>query len=129
MAARPRPKTQDEYIASAPEEVQGILRRIQRDVQRAVPRALPCISYTMPAFRLGKVFFYFAAFKKHIGIYPPVPSDSPLAEKLAPFRGPKGNLTFPLSQPIPYPLITQVARALAACLGAASHTRRQKSAN
>ncbi len=82
----------------------------------------------MPAFRLGKVFVYFAAFKQHIGIYPPVPSIHPLAEKLAPYRGPKGNLSFPLSQPIPYALIKQVARALAAHYGAKTSTRRPKRA-
>jgi len=128
MAARPRPQTQDEYIAAAPEAVQDILRRIQQDVQLAVPDADPCISYAMPAFRKGKVFFYFAAFKHHIGVYPPIPSDSPLATKLAPYRGPKGNLSFSLAQPMPYALIEQVARALATLHGAPSRKRRKQSA-
>lgn len=128
MVARPRPQTHEEYFASAPEDVQDILRRIQREVQLALPLAEPCISYTMPAFRLGKVFFYFAAFKKHIGVYPPVPLDSPLAKKLAPFRGPKGNLSFPLSQPVPYSLIKQVACSLAAHYGTSPRTRPPRSA-
>ncbi len=114
MVAHPKPRTHEEYFACLPEEVAGVLRRIQQDVQTALPAAEPCISYGMPAFRLGKVFFYFAAFKKHVGIYPPVPNGSPLDEKLAPYRGPKGNLSFPLSERMPYALIKQVARSLAA---------------
>ena len=66
----------------------------------------------MPAFRRGKVFFYFAAFKRHIGIYPPLHDDAALVAELEPFRGPKGNLSFPLDQPLPLELIGRVAEAL-----------------
>lgn len=116
---RSQPRTHEEYIASAPEEVRGILRRIRREVKAAAPLAEPCIGYGMPAFRLGRVFIYFAAFKQHVGIYPPVPADSPLSDELAAYRGPKGNLSFPLSRPMPYALIRQVARALAKRYGTA----------
>ncbi|MGE0388230.1 MAG: AAC(3)-I family aminoglycoside N-acetyltransferase [Gammaproteobacteria bacterium] len=102
------------YIAAAPRDVQPILRRIQAEVQAAVPDAEPCLGYRMPAFRRGRIFIYFAAFKKHIGVYPPVTGDAALRSQLAPFRGPKGNLIFPLAQPVPFDLIARVARALAA---------------
>ena len=105
--------THEEYIAAAAEELQPILRSIQDEVERAVPQATRCVSYNLPAYRAGKVFFYFAAFKQHIGIYPPVRWDETLIEELAPFRNEKGNLRFPLSKPIPLELIGRVARALA----------------
>jgi uncharacterized protein YdhG (YjbR/CyaY superfamily) len=76
------------------------------------PGSTECISYQMPALRHDKVFLYFAAFKKHIGVYPPV-QDQALAEELARYRGPKGNLQFPLSAPLPYDLIARVAQSLA----------------
>ena len=57
-------------------------------------------------------FFYFAAFKKHIGIYPPVTQDAQLIQELAPYRGEKGNLSFPLGEPLPIDLIGRVAVAL-----------------
>jgi len=104
----------DQYFAVQPPAVQAILQQIQRQVEARLPEAIRCISYNMPAFRLGKVFFYFAAFKKHIGIYPPVTADQALIESLAPLRGPKGNLSFPLDKPLPYELIGDVAEALAA---------------
>ena len=104
----------DQYIAAQTPTVQAILTEIQRRVETQVPEAVRCIGYNMPAFRRGKIFFYFAAFKKHIGIYPPVTADQALIASLAPFRGPKGNLSFRLDQPMPYELIAHVAEARAA---------------
>jgi uncharacterized protein YdhG (YjbR/CyaY superfamily) len=103
----------DEYIASAPVTVRPVLEEIRRVIGRIVPSAKETISYQMPAFKLDKTFVYFAAFKKHIGVYPPVRADQALAEALLPYRGEKGNLAFPLDQPIPYELIGRVAATLA----------------
>ena len=64
----------------------------------------------MPAFTLDGDLIYFAAFKKHIGIFPPVRGDESLSKELSRFRGEKGNLKFPLDQPIPYALIRRVVR-------------------
>ena len=102
----------DDYIAAAPVGVRRILEDIRLVVKDRVPAATETISYQMPAFRLGKVFFHFAAFKKHIGVYPPVKGDEDLQQALLPYRGEKGNLKFPLDQPIPYDLIGRVASAL-----------------
>lgn len=103
----------DDYIAAAAPVAQPILTRIRAAVREAVPDATECISYQMPALRVRKVFFYFAAFKKHIGVYPPVKGSATLQKRLAPYRGPKGNLQFPLDEPMPYALIAQVAKTLA----------------
>ncbi|MBL8429271.1 MAG: hypothetical protein JNJ95_05180 [Dechloromonas sp.] len=107
-------ESHDQYFAAQPHAVQLILHMIQREVEARLPEAVRCIGYNVPAFRLGKVFPYFAAFKKHIGIYPPLTADQSLIESLAQFRGPKGNLSFPLDKPLPYRLIGDVAEALAA---------------
>ena len=66
----------------------------------------------MPAFKLDRVFFYFAAFKQHIGVYPPVKGDRELQNELLPYRGDKGNLRFLLRESIPYELIGRVASAV-----------------
>jgi uncharacterized protein YdhG (YjbR/CyaY superfamily) len=89
-----------------------VLEVIRTTVASLLPDATPCIGYNMPAFRDGRIFFYFAAFKKHIGIYPPVTRDADLISELAPYRGEKGNLSFPLNQPLPLELIGRVALAL-----------------
>ena len=95
-----------------PPEARRLLRSIQAKVEALVPGASRCISYNMPAFKHGRVFFYFAAFERHIGIYPPVTQDARLMEELAPYRGEKGNLSFPHREPLPIELIGRVALAL-----------------
>jgi uncharacterized protein YdhG (YjbR/CyaY superfamily) len=102
----------DEYFASISPEVMPLLASIQAKVESLLPEASRCISYGMPAFRTRRVFFYFAAFKKHIGIYPPITQDVILIQEIAPYRGEKGNLSFPLNQPLPLDLIGRVALAL-----------------
>ncbi|MEW6745183.1 MAG: DUF1801 domain-containing protein [Planctomycetota bacterium] len=102
------PATIDEYIAASPPAVRPILKEIRRTISTAAPGAEELISYRMPAFRLHGILVYFAAFKSHIGLYPPVSGDQRLEKALAPYAGPKGNLKFPLDRPIPYALIKRV---------------------
>jgi len=104
------PASIDDYIASQASAVQPVLQRIRAIVREEAPDAQETISYRMPAFMQGGALFYFAAFKKHIGIYPPVRDDVALLQALAPYRGEKGNLSFPLAQAMPYELIRCVAR-------------------
>jgi uncharacterized protein YdhG (YjbR/CyaY superfamily) len=106
--------THEDYFAAQSTAVRQLLAHIQAEVERQVPGSARCISYNMPAFRQQRVFFYFAAFKKHIGVYPPVVDDPGLIAETAAFRGPKGNLSFPIGQALPLALIGRVALALAA---------------
>lgn len=100
----------DDYIAAQACAVQPILQRIRAIVREVAPHAQETISYRMPAFMLGGALLYFAAFKKHIGIYPPVRGDAALLQALARYRGERGNLSFPLAEAMPYELIRRVAR-------------------
>jgi uncharacterized protein YdhG (YjbR/CyaY superfamily) len=111
---RPKFADIDEYIAAAAPEAQPVLQRIRSLIQSTVPGASETISYQMPAFKTDRVFVYFAAFKSHIGVYPPVKADPALEKALAPYRGEKGNLKFPLSARIPFDLIQRVVQQLAA---------------
>jgi uncharacterized protein YdhG (YjbR/CyaY superfamily) len=105
-----RPQSIDEYIGAFSPEVQAILARIRLAIAKAAPEAQETISYRIPTFTLSGVLVYFAAFKKHIGFYPPVRGDAGLEKAVAPYAGEKGNLRFPLDQPIPYGLIERVVR-------------------
>lgn len=110
MATRPTPKSIDAYIASFPPEVQAILEQIRSTIRGVAPEATETISYQIPAFRLNGELVYFAAFKNHIGFYPPVKGDTTLEKAVARYAGDKGNLRFPLDEPIPYPLIRRIVR-------------------
>ena len=104
------PKSVDAYIASSRPEVRPILNKIRATVRKAAPTAEERISYRMPAYFLGEVLVYFAAFQKHIGFYPPI-RDSTLRRLTARYAGPKGNLRFPLDEPIPHALIAKIVKA------------------
>jgi uncharacterized protein YdhG (YjbR/CyaY superfamily) len=105
-----KPKNIDEYIASFSPEVRAILEKIRLTVRNAAPQAEETISYNMPAFRLNGILVYFAAFKKHIGLYPPVSGDQRLEKAISKYAGEKGNLQFPLDQAIPYGLIERIVK-------------------
>ena len=105
-------ESQEAYFETLPDDAKARLRIIQERVLSLIPSATKCISYNMPAFRDKRVFLYFAAFKKHIGIYPPITQDTALIQELAKFRGPNGNLSFPLGQPLSMKLIERVILAL-----------------
>lgn len=102
----------EDYFDSVPPDIKSLLVSIQAKVEILLSDVTRCISYNMPAFRGKRVFFYFAAFKKHIGVYPPVTQDSALIEELSAYRGIMGNLSFPINQPLPIDLIGRVAVAL-----------------
>jgi len=108
--------THDAYFASVDADARQRLLQIQAEVERRVPGAVRCIGYAMPAFRYQRIFLYFAAFKKHIGIYPPVSKDRALVLETQRYRGAKGNLSFPHDEALPIDLIGRVAAALAAQL-------------
>lgn len=103
-------KNIDEYIESFPPEIQEILEKIRLTIRNAAPDAQEAISYMMPTFRLNGVLVHFAAFKKHIGFFPPVRGDRGLEKAISIYAGEKGNLRFPLDQPIPYGLIERIVK-------------------
>ena len=100
----------DQYISGLPAAVQPILRKLRASIKRAAPEAEECISYGIPAFRLHGILVYFAAFKNHIGLYPPIRDNAKLQAAVSIYAGAKGNLRFPLDQPIPYALIARIVK-------------------
>lgn len=110
MADRAVPLTIDDYIADSPEAVRPILEKIRRVIREAAPGATEVISYRMPAFKGRGILIYFAAFTAHIGLFPPVSGDAAIERAIAPYAGPKGNLRFPLTRPMPYALIGRIVR-------------------
>ena len=102
--------TVDEYIETFSPEIQKVLKAVRATVRAAAPDAEERISYRMPAVFQGGAVVYFAAFKKHIGLFPPV-ADPKVRAKVAAYAGPKGNLQFPYDEPIPHKLIALVVAA------------------
>jgi uncharacterized protein YdhG (YjbR/CyaY superfamily) len=105
-------KSVDQYIATHPEDVQAILKRVRSIIRKALPGAEEAISYQIPAFKLdGKAVLYFAGWKQHYSLYPATdPVVSALEDELAPYEVTKGTIRFPLSGPVPVRLIERIAK-------------------
>lgn len=123
MSPRRKYRTVGEYLAHVPPEPRRRLNAIRRLVRQRVPGAAETISYNIPAFRLDRVFMYCAAFKGHVGIFPPLKNDRSLVRRLAPYRNAKGNLRFALDEPLPLALVGRIAKALARQSAAAARRR------
>lgn len=114
-AGRSQVAAVDHYVAAFPPEVQEILRQVRRVLLRAVPGGEERFRYGMPAVMLGGRYgLHYAAWKKHLGLYPVARLDEPLEQRVAPYRAAKDSLRFPYAQPVPYGLIEEIAAALAA---------------
>ena len=101
----------DEYIAGFPPDVQEILQKIRMTIRKAAPRAEETISYKIPTFNLnGHYLIYFAAYKKHIALYPAPLGVPEFEEEISPYVSGKGTLQFPMNKPIPYKLITKIVK-------------------
>jgi uncharacterized protein YdhG (YjbR/CyaY superfamily) len=111
MPGRIPPLNIDEYISAAPPKSQPILQQIRKTVREAAPQAEECMSYGMPALKQRSILVYFAAFKSHIGFYPPVRAGAKLLRDVKRYAGEKGSLRFPLDEPIPYALIRRIVKA------------------
>jgi uncharacterized protein YdhG (YjbR/CyaY superfamily) len=103
-------ETIDSYIENFPAKIQAVLQKVRATIQKAAPDADEVISYRMPAFKWNGIVVYFAGWKEHVGLYPPIRGDAELEKAVAPYAGPKGNLQFPLDKPMPYALLTKIVK-------------------
>ena len=98
------------YIAQFPADVQIVLEQVRETIRTTAPDAEEVISYQMPAFKNHGILVYFAGWKQHVGLYPPISGDIALEKAVARYAGPKGNLQFPLDEPMPLKLIERIVK-------------------
>jgi len=106
-----KPQTIDEYLAPLSPEKRAALEKLRRDIKAAAPEAEECISYGMPAFRLGgRTLVYFGAAKNHCSFYPGAhPVETHKAELKA-YGLSKGTIRFPPESPMPSPLVKKLVK-------------------
>ena len=71
MSPRPSYTSVSGYLSALAPAQSKALRQVLALVQKSVPGSTSVISYGIPAFKQHRVFIFCAAFKHHIGIYPP----------------------------------------------------------
>ncbi len=99
------PTSIDDYIAAFPAPTRKKLTQLRKLIRKIVPNAEEKISYQMPTFHLNGNLVHFAAYDRHIGLYP-------IANKfrtaLAGYKTGKGSVQFPLEEPLPTALIARI---------------------
>lgn len=98
------------YIAAFPDDIQKILEDVRITIRNAAPEAEETINYGIPTFALKGNLVHFAAFKNHIGFYPAPSGIIAFKKELSVYDGAKGSVKFPIDQPLPFGLITEIVK-------------------
>jgi len=109
----------DAYLAGVEEPKRSTLEALRRSILTIVPEAEECISYGMPAYRVGgKVVAGFAAFKNHLA-YMPHSGEvlASLGDLLNGYERTSGSLHFAVDEPLPDELVRRLVDAKLAILG------------
>lgn len=109
MEMKPSLESVDAYIESFPEDVQAKLQAIRSAIKAVVPEAREKISYQMPGFMYKGPLMYYAAFPKHIGLYPTPNGVEEFKSELSQYKQGKGSVQFPINEAVPLELITRIA--------------------
>lgn len=104
------PTTIEDYICIQPEKAQTYLRQVNETIRAAIPEAAEKISWQMPTYWKKHNLIQFAAFKKHIGLYPGPKAIEVFSDHLKAYKTSKGAIQFPYDQPLPLELIAQIAQ-------------------
>lgn len=104
------PESIEEYIAQQPEDTRPYLRQVNAAIKAALPDAQEKISWSMPTYWKKRNIIHFAAFKKHIGLYPGPEAVEAFAERLTEYKTSKGSIQLPYSKPLPLELIAEIAK-------------------
>jgi uncharacterized protein YdhG (YjbR/CyaY superfamily) len=100
----------DRYLAAIDEPKRSTLEALRTAILEVLPEAEQCISYGMPAFKVGgKTVAGFAAFKNHLSYLPHSGSVlSSLGDDLAAYEMSKGALRFAVDKPLPKRLVKKL---------------------
>ena len=93
------PGTIDEYIKGFPRDVQGILEDQDR-IANAAPDAEETISYQIPTFKLKGNLVSFAAYQKHIGLYPAPTGSTRFNKELSVYKAAREHPKVSPRQPV-----------------------------
>jgi uncharacterized protein YdhG (YjbR/CyaY superfamily) len=103
-------KSIDEYILQFTPEVQEKLQVLRNVIRKDAPGVEERMSWKMPTFYLYGNLVHFAAYKKHIGFYPGASGIEIFQDKISEYKSSKGAVQFPIEEPLPYELISEIVR-------------------
>ncbi|MEJ5184471.1 MAG: DUF1801 domain-containing protein [Rectinemataceae bacterium] len=96
------------YFSSFPDEVRQRLHTIRNLAFELVPDATEAIKYRMPTIIWHGNFLHYAAYERHIGLYPLPGVLEALKDELKAYKTGKGSIQFPHDRPLPLELIRRI---------------------
>lgn len=104
-------RTIDEYLARLGDEKRTALEVLRRTIQSAAPDAEECISYDMPAFRLGgRMLVAFGAAAKHCAFHAGAHPVKVHGDELKGYDVSKGTIRFQPDNPLPTALVRKLVK-------------------
>jgi uncharacterized protein YdhG (YjbR/CyaY superfamily) len=104
----------DAYLSALPQDHRGALTDLRNRLAVLLPHHLEVMSYAMPGFRqpgpMGRMVIGYAAFARHLGLYPHSGSIIPRID-CAPFKTSKSGVLFTPDRPLPDTLLRQIIAA------------------
>ena len=101
----------DTYLNALPADQQDALTRLRARLKALLPDHQEVMSYAMPGLRQpgpkGKMVIGYAAFARHLGLYPHSGTVIPLID-CTPFRTSKSGILFTPDTPLPDALLLQI---------------------
>ncbi|HSP56529.1 MAG TPA: DUF1801 domain-containing protein [Dehalococcoidia bacterium] len=106
-----KPRTIDEYLSPLSTEKRAALERLRRAIKSAAPEAEECISYRIPALRLGgRLLVGFGAAANHCAFYPGAHPVNAHKEELKAYDTSKGTIRFRADSPLPASLVRKLVK-------------------
>jgi uncharacterized protein YdhG (YjbR/CyaY superfamily) len=103
--------TIDGYLASLAADKRRALEKLRRAIHAAAPAVEECISYQLPAFRLGgRVLVWFGAAANHCAFYPGAVVQA-CQDALEGYETSKGTVRFQPAHPLPASLVRTLVKA------------------
>ena len=104
----------DAYLAACRPDQRAALQDLRSRLRALLPDHIECMSYAMPGFRQpgpkGKMVIGYAAFAKHLGLYPHSGTVIPKID-CTPFKTSKSGVLFTPDVPLPESLLLQIIAA------------------
>lgn len=112
-ATKSKPKTIDEYLATASDEQRVVLEKLRETIHAAAPGTEEYIGYGLAGFKLnGRPLVYFGAWEKHCALYAASPAvQKQFQKELKGFELSKGTIKFTPKKPLPAALVKKLVKA------------------
>jgi uncharacterized protein YdhG (YjbR/CyaY superfamily) len=106
-----KPQTVDDYLAPLSSEKRSALEKLRKAIRSAAPNAEECISYGIPAFRLGgKLLVAFGAAANHCAFYPGAFPLKAHKDELEAYDTSRGTIRFPTDGSLPASLVRKLVK-------------------